>query len=78
MLAGVALITASVSLLLVIYPAIGRKRTLAQTVAVYLGAADGSWETMLDRSPARTTAFLADVTSQLATMRADLRQFPMV
>lgn len=77
-LAGVALITASVSLLLVINPAIGRKRTLAQTVAVYLGAADGSWETMLDRSPARTTAFLAEVTSQLATMRSDLRQLPLV
>ena len=77
-LAGVGLITASVSLLLVIYPAIGRKRTLAQTVAVYLGAADGSWETMLDRSPARTTAFLAEVTSQLATMRSDLRQLPLV
>ena len=77
-LAGVALITASVSLLLVVYSAIGRKRTLAQTVAVYLAAADGSWETMLDRSPERTTAFLADVTSQLANMRADLRQFPMV
>lgn len=77
-LAGVGLVTASVSLLLVVYGAIGRKRALAQTVAVYLGAADGSWDTMLERSPARTTAFLADVTSQLATMRADLRQFPMV
>ena len=77
-LAGVALITASVSWLLVIYPAIGRKRALAQTVSVYLAAADGSWETMLDRSPARATAFLAEVTSQLATMRADLTQFPVV
>lgn len=77
-LAGVALITASVSWLLVIYPAIGRKRALAQTVAVYLAAADGSWETMLDRSPARATVFLAEVTSQLATMRADLAQFPVV
>lgn len=77
-LAGVGLITASVSWLLVIYPAIGRKRALAQTVSVYLAAADGSWETMLERSPTRTTAFLAEVTSQLAIMRADLTQFPVV
>lgn len=77
-LAGVGLVTASVSWLLVIYPAISRKRALAQTVSVYLTAADGSWETMLDRSPVRATAFLAEVTSQLATMRADLTQFPVL
>ncbi len=33
---------------------------------------------MLDRSPGRATAFLAEVTSQLATMRADLTQFPVL
>jgi len=77
-LTGVALITAAVSWLLVIYPAIARKRALAQMVSVYLAAADGSWETMLQRSPARAAAFLAEVTARLATMRADLTQFPVI
>jgi len=72
-LMGFALLTAVVSWILQIYPALGRRRTLASRLSL-LRQADAA-ETLLNVDPQVATRLLQDVTDGLVDVTVDLMQY---
>jgi len=72
-LMGFALLTAVVTWILQIYPALGRRRALASRLSL-LQRADAA-ETLLDLDPQVATRLLQDVTDGLIDVTVDLMQY---
>lgn len=71
---GFALLTASISWVLSIYPVLGRRRSLAQKIRL-LNSAESETGVTVDRADA--TQLLSDLTSRLMMVDNDLLQFPI-
>lgn len=71
---GFALLTASISWVLSIYPVLGRRRSLAQRIRL-LSDAESATGVTVERADA--TQLLSDLTSQLTMIDNDLLQFPI-
>lgn len=70
---GFALLTAAVTWVLQVYPALGRRRTLALRLASLQDPASSRRVALLDSTVAAT--LLADLAGQLAHVRVDLTQY---
>lgn len=75
-LVGFALLTASISWLLSIYPVISRRRSLAQEIWL-LRQAESDTGVSLSTGTADPENLLSDLFSQLVTVRNELVQFPI-
>lgn len=74
-LIGIALITASVTWIVLIYPALGRMRELARRTSVLLRAQDETGISMLS-GPGEL--LLGDLAQSVIRMRIDLIHFPLI
>lgn len=70
-LVGFGLLTASISWLLLIYPVLARRRSLAYEIALLRGAEVGELD------PAAAEGLYADLTSRLVAVERDLVNFPI-
>ncbi len=74
---GFGVLTASISWLVSIFPALTRRRALADAIA-YLRAAESETETSVeDLGPHVAQQMLGELTTQLASVRSDLILFPI-
>lgn len=71
---GFALLTASISWVLSIYPVLGRRRSLAQRIRLL---SDAESETGVAAEQTVDTQLLSDLTSQVTMVDNDLLQFPV-
>lgn len=74
---GFALMTAAISWVLSVYPVLGRRRSLAEEVALLQATEAAMGVSPLALEPEPTEALLADLTTRLVTVRVDLVQFPV-
>jgi hypothetical protein len=70
-LVGFGLLTASISWLLLIYPVLARRRSLAYEIALLRGAETGELD------PAAAEGLYAELTSRLVAVERDLVNFPI-
>jgi hypothetical protein len=75
---GFALLTASVSWIMSIYPNLSRLRTLAREVALLGRPAQEGGTPLFSLDPSPVTALLQELTTHVVTARNDLVQFPIV
>ena len=76
-LLGFGLLTSSISWLLLIYPVLARRRSLAYEISL-LRAAEGETELSLDRlEPDALERIYAELTSRLVAVERDLVNFPI-
>jgi hypothetical protein len=74
-LLGFSLVTASISWIVLIYPALGRMRSLARRAAILIKA---QRETGIDAICQRSESLLAQLTEGVIRTRVDLIHFPLI
>jgi len=76
-LVGFGLLTASVSWLLLVYPALGRRRSLAYELSLLLREEEETGTSLVDLEPVVAERVYADLTDRLIAVERDFVNFPV-